>query len=50
MSVFGTFGVSNPEQVIYFGLHALQHRGQEGAGMAVEECLIVIYILKFQSL
>ena len=34
MSVFGAFGVSNAAQVIYFGLHALQHRGQEGAGIA----------------
>lgn len=35
MSVFGVYGVKNAAQVIYFGLHALQHRGQEGAGMAV---------------
>lgn len=34
MSVFGAFGVNNAAQVIYFGLHALQHRGQEGAGIA----------------
>ena len=34
MSVFGVYGVSNPAQVIYFGLHGLQHRGQEGAGIA----------------
>ena len=35
MSVFGVYGVQNAAQVIYFGLHALQHRGQEGAGVAV---------------
>lgn len=35
MSVFGVYGVLNATQVIYFGLHALQHRGQEGAGVAV---------------
>lgn len=35
MSVFGVYGVKSAAQVIYFGLHALQHRGQEGAGMAV---------------
>lgn len=35
MSVFGAYGVHSASQVIYFGLHALQHRGQEGAGMAV---------------
>ena len=34
MSIFGVYGVSNAAQVIYFGLHALQHRGQEGAGIA----------------
>lgn len=35
MSIFGVCGVQNASQVIYFGLHALQHRGQEGAGVAV---------------
>lgn len=34
MSVFGVYGVRDAAQVIYFGLHALQHRGQEGAGIA----------------
>jgi glutamine phosphoribosylpyrophosphate amidotransferase len=37
----GVFGVYAPgEQVgrlIYFGLHALQHRGQESAGIAVAD-------------
>lgn len=33
MSVFGVYGVHDAAQVIYFGLHALQHRGQEGAGI-----------------
>lgn len=35
MSLFGVFGASNAAQMIYFGLHGLQHRGQEGAGIAV---------------
>lgn len=35
MSLFGVYGVQNASQVIYFGLHALQHRGQEGAGIAI---------------
>lgn len=35
MSLIGVYGVPNAAQVIYFGLHALQHRGQEGAGIAV---------------
>lgn len=34
MSLIGVYGVKNAAQVIYFGLHALQHRGQEGAGIA----------------
>ena len=33
MSVFGVYGVKNASSLIYYGLHALQHRGQEGAGM-----------------
>lgn len=34
MSVFGVYGVNNAAGVVYLGLHALQHRGQEGAGIA----------------
>ncbi|MBQ7622448.1 MAG: amidophosphoribosyltransferase [Bacteroidales bacterium] len=33
MSVFGVFGVRDAAANIYYGLHALQHRGQEGAGI-----------------
>ena len=33
MSVFGVFGVQDAAHVIYYGLHSLQHRGQEGAGI-----------------
>lgn len=35
MSVFGVYGVPMASHAIYLGLHALQHRGQEGVGMAV---------------
>jgi len=35
MGVFGIFGCSEAASRVYFGLHALQHRGQEGAGIAV---------------
>ena len=35
MSVFGVYGVPMASHAIYLGLHALQHRGQEGAGLAV---------------
>jgi amidophosphoribosyltransferase len=37
----GVFGISAPDRDVarltYFGLHALQHRGQESAGIAVSE-------------
>ena len=36
--VFGVFGVKDAASLTYYGLHALQHRGQEGAGIvAVDE-------------
>ncbi len=31
--VFGVYGVENAASLTYYGLHALQHRGQEGAGI-----------------
>lgn len=31
--VFGVFGVENAKDITYYALHALQHRGQEGAGI-----------------
>ena len=33
MGVFGAYGVKQASAIIYYGLHALQHRGQEGAGI-----------------
>ena len=33
--LFGVFGLPNPAELIYTGLFSLQHRGQEGAGIAV---------------
>ncbi len=36
--VLGIYGVPNAATLTYYGLHALQHRGQEGAGIvAVDE-------------
>ncbi|WP_010290924.1 amidophosphoribosyltransferase [Kurthia massiliensis] len=35
--VFGIWNNENPAQLSYYGLHALQHRGQEGAGIVVTD-------------
>ena len=32
--VFGVFNCENAADIAYYGLHALQHRGQEGCGIA----------------
>ena len=31
--VFGVYGVPNAAEITYYGLHSLQHRGQEGCGI-----------------
>ena len=31
--VFGVFGVNDAATLTYYGLHSLQHRGQEGCGI-----------------
>jgi amidophosphoribosyltransferase len=43
--VFGVYAPGQPVgQIVYLGLHALQHRGQEAAGMAVSDgdCITVV--------
>ncbi|MFD3447592.1 amidophosphoribosyltransferase [Microbacteriaceae bacterium 4G12] len=35
--VFGVWGHNNAAQITYYGLHSLQHRGQEGAGIVVND-------------
>lgn len=35
--VFGVFGVPHANQLTYLGLHTLQHRGQEGAGIVTTD-------------
>lgn len=35
--VFGCIGVSNASEVMYYGLHSLQHRGQEGCGIVTTD-------------
>ena len=37
MGIFGAYGVKKASAIIYYGLHALQHRGQEGAGIVTFE-------------
>ncbi|MFX3625087.1 MAG: amidophosphoribosyltransferase [Ectobacillus sp.] len=35
--IFGIWGHHNAAQITYYGLHSLQHRGQEGAGIVVND-------------
>ena len=35
--VFGIFGFPEAAKMTYLGLHALQHRGQESAGIAASD-------------
>lgn len=35
--VFGVWGHSDASQITYYGLHSLQHRGQEGTGIVVTD-------------
>ncbi|PLT33295.1 amidophosphoribosyltransferase [Bacillus sp. V5-8f] len=35
--VFGVWGHADAAQITYYGLHSLQHRGQEGAGMVLSD-------------
>jgi len=42
--VFGIYGHPDAARLTYFGLYALQHRGQESAGIAVSDGRhIVVY-------
>ncbi len=42
--IFGIYGTSDAAKLTYFGLYALQHRGQESAGIAVSDgCQISDY-------
>ena len=35
--MFGVWGITDAARLCYFGLHSLQHRGQEGAGIVVSQ-------------
>ena len=39
--IFAIYGVEDPARLIYLGLYALQHRGQESAGIVVSDGLNV---------
>ena len=35
--LFGVYGLEDAAKLTYFGLYALQHRGQESAGIVVSD-------------
>lgn len=35
--IFGVWGHEDANQIVYYGLHSLQHRGQEGAGITTSQ-------------
>ncbi len=39
--IFGVYGAEDPAHLIYLGLYALQHRGQESAGIVVSDGTVV---------
>lgn len=41
--VFGAYRVDNAASITYYGLHSLQHRGQEASGIAVSMVRILLY-------
>ena len=45
--IFGIWGHPQAAQVTYFGLHSLQHRGQEGAGILSNATAIWDWLPRF---
>lgn len=48
--VFGIFGALDAANLVYYGLHSLQHRGQEGAGIVCRDSQAVLRRIKGQGL
>ena len=48
--VFGIYGVPDAANLVYYGLHALQHRGQEGCGIVCGELDGILRRIKGQGL
>ncbi len=48
--VFGIYGVPDAANLVYYGLHALQHRGQEGCGIVARGDDGVLRRIKGQGL
>ena len=48
--IFGVWGHPDAARLTYFGLHALQHRGQEGAGIVSNDNGYGIYFRKEDTL
>ena len=48
--VFGVFGVPGAAELTYYGLHALQHRGQEGCGIVSVNDAVALRRIKGEGL
>ena len=48
--VLGVYGVENAKDLMYYGLHTIQHRGQEGAGIVTVDKNGVMHRVKGMGL
>ncbi len=48
--VFGVFGVDDAANISYYGLHALQHRGQEACGIVAANSRGELHVVKGEGL
>ena len=40
--ILGVFGIKDAANSAYYGLHAMQHRGQDGVGIAVSNGIVFL--------